>query len=94
MEGKIFASTKTLSLKLERAMSTFREESALHISRMVCWQRFNSTQSHGDVIEQLNTAREQHLKRIAAVTTFLGKRGIPFRKHGEQDTSHSPGNFL
>uniref|UniRef100_A0A3Q2TPK1 THAP-type domain-containing protein n=1 Tax=Fundulus heteroclitus TaxID=8078 RepID=A0A3Q2TPK1_FUNHE len=64
-------------------------------------KHFKSTQNHVDVIEQLNTAsaaeikeRRQYLKRIVGVTTFLGKQGIPFRGHDEQDTSHNPGNFL
>ena len=87
----------------KRALDTFREheKSALHMSSMTCWQSFKSTQSHGDVIEQLNTAsaaeiteRRQYLKHIVGVTTFLGKQGIPFRGRDEQDTSHNPGNFL
>ncbi|KAM3610073.1 uncharacterized protein V6R79_024870 [Siganus canaliculatus] len=69
----------------KRALDTFREheKSALHMSSMTCWQSFKSTQSHGDVIEQLNTAsvaeiteRRQYLKRIEGVTTFLGKQAV------------------
>lgn len=78
----------------KRVLDTFREheKSALHMSSMTCWQSFKSTQSHGDATEQLNTAsaaeiteRRQYLKRIVAVTTFLGKQGIPFWGHDEQD---------
>lgn len=87
----------------KRALHTFREheKSAFHISSMTCWQSFKSTKSHGDVIQQLNTAsaaelaeRLEYLKRIVAVTSFLGKQGIPLRGHDEQDPTHNPGNFL
>uniref|UniRef100_A0A8C6M7J5 DUF4371 domain-containing protein n=1 Tax=Nothobranchius furzeri TaxID=105023 RepID=A0A8C6M7J5_NOTFU len=68
---------------------------------MTCWQSFKSTGTHGDVIEQLNTAsaeeiseRRQYLQRIVSVITFLGKQNIPFRGHDEQETSNNQGNFL
>nr|XP_054606904.1 zinc finger MYM-type protein 1-like [Nothobranchius furzeri] len=68
---------------------------------MTCWQSFKSTGTHGDVIEQLNTAsaeqiseRRQYLQRIVSVITFLGKQNVPFRGHDEQETSNNQGNFL
>ncbi|XP_077100036.1 zinc finger MYM-type protein 1-like [Siphateles boraxobius] len=68
---------------------------------MTCWQSFKSTKTHGDVIEQLKTAsaaeiseRRQYLHRIVAATTFLGKQGIPFRGHDEQESSQNQGNFI
>lgn len=68
---------------------------------MTCLQSFKSTKTHGDVIEQLKTAsaaeiseRRQYLHRIVAATTFLGKQGIPFRGHDEQESSQNQGNFI
>ena len=52
-------------------------------------------------MEQLSAAnaaeileRRQYLQRIAAITTFLGKQGIPFRGHDEHESSQNQGNFL
>uniref|UniRef100_A0A8D0AYQ8 Zinc finger MYM-type protein 1 n=1 Tax=Sander lucioperca TaxID=283035 RepID=A0A8D0AYQ8_SANLU len=90
-------------LNWKRALESFREHerSALHISTMTCWQSFKSTKTHGDVIEQLKTAsaaeiseRRQYLHLIVAATTFLGKQGIPFRGHDEQESSQNQGNFI
>ncbi len=68
---------------------------------MTCWQSFKSTKTQGDVIEQLKMAsaaeiseRRQYLHRIVAVTTVLGKQGIPFRGHDEQESSQNQGNFI
>lgn len=87
----------------KRALDSFREheKTDLHKSSMTCWQSFKSTGTHGDVVELLHTAsaeeiseRRQYLQRIVGVTTFLGKQGIPFRGHDEQEASQNPGNFL
>ncbi len=68
---------------------------------MTCWQSFKSTKTQGDVIEQLKMAsaaeiseRRQYLHCIVAVTTVLGKQGIPFRGHDEQESSQNQGNFI
>ncbi|XP_039858102.1 zinc finger MYM-type protein 1-like [Simochromis diagramma] len=69
---------------------------------MICWHSFKTTKNQGDVVEQLRSAsaaeiseRRQYLHRILAVTSFLGKQGIPFCGHSEQEsTSHNQGNFL
>uniref|UniRef100_A0A667Y0C5 HAT C-terminal dimerisation domain-containing protein n=1 Tax=Myripristis murdjan TaxID=586833 RepID=A0A667Y0C5_9TELE len=38
--------------------------------------------------------RREYLKRISAVTAFLGKQGIPFRGHNEGPDSTNKGNFM
>ncbi|XP_074535563.1 LOW QUALITY PROTEIN: zinc finger MYM-type protein 1-like [Halichoeres trimaculatus] len=38
--------------------------------------------------------RREYLKRIAAVTAFLGKQGIAFRGHNESLESSNKGNFI
>ena len=38
--------------------------------------------------------RREYLKRVVAVTSMLGKQGIPFRGHDESLESHDEGNFL
>ena len=87
----------------KRALDTFREheKSTFHVSTMSCWHGFQTTKSKGDVITQLHAAnaaeileRREYLRRIAAITTFLGKQGIPFRGHDEQESSLNQGNFL
>ncbi|KAK0141852.1 Zinc finger MYM-type protein 1 [Merluccius polli] len=87
----------------KRALDTFREheKSAFHVSTMSCWHGFKNTKKQGDVITQLHAAnaadileRREYLQRIAAITTFLGKQGIPFRGHDEQESSLNQGNFL
>lgn len=87
----------------KRAKQSYREHAkcGFHMSSMSCWQSFKSTKKQGDVIEQLKIAsaaeiaeRRQYLHRIVAVTSFLGKQGIPFRGHDEQESSENPGNFI
>ncbi len=87
----------------KRALESYHEheKSAFHMSSMACWQSYKSTQTHGDVFDQLKVAsaaeiseRRQYLGRVVGVTTFLGKQGISFRGHDEQDASRNPGNFL
>ncbi len=84
-------------------MESFREHEkcALHTFTMTCWQSFKSTKTQGDGIEQLKMAsaaeiseRRQYLHRIVAVTTVLGKQGIPFRGHDEQESNQNQGNFI
>lgn len=78
------------------------KQSALHMSTMTYWQSFKSTKTQGDVIEQLKTAsvteiseRRQYVYPVVAVTTFLGKQGMPFRGHNEQESSQkNQGNFM
>ena len=87
----------------KRALESFREheKSALHMSTMTCWQSFKSTKTQGDEIEQLKTAsaaeisgRHKYLHCIVAATTFLGKQGILFWGHDEQESSQNLGTFV
>ncbi|KAF3844167.1 hypothetical protein F7725_013508, partial [Dissostichus mawsoni] len=61
----------------------------------------SATQVHGDITEQLHAAnvseiqdRREYLKRVAAVTAFLGKQGIAFRGHNEAGESDNKGHFM
>ncbi len=38
--------------------------------------------------------RRQYLHRIVAATISLGKQGIPFWGHDEQESSQNQGNFI
>ncbi len=87
----------------KRALESFREheQSSLHKASMTCWTSYKTTQTHGDITEQLLSAsageiteRCEYLHRVVAVTPFLGKQGIAFRGHDEQSQSQNQGNFL
>ncbi|KAF3851675.1 hypothetical protein F7725_013447, partial [Dissostichus mawsoni] len=67
----------------------------------ILWKSFKATQVHGDITEQLHAAnvseiqdRREYLKRVAAVTAFLGKQGIAFRGHNEAGESDNKGHFM
>ena len=62
----------------------------IHKASTILWKSFKATHVHGDITEQLHAAnvseiqdRREDLKRVAAVTAFLGKQGIAFRGHNE-----------
>ncbi|KAA0718416.1 hypothetical protein E1301_Tti022575 [Triplophysa tibetana] len=68
---------------------TFHEESTHY-----------QTMHKGNVIQQIEAAnadeirqRREYMRRVAAVTCMLGKRGLPLRGHDETAESHK-GNFL
>ncbi|KAF3858641.1 hypothetical protein F7725_011842 [Dissostichus mawsoni] len=79
------------------------KEDSVHYSQAstILWKSFKATQVHGDIREQLHAAnvseiqdRWEYLKRVAAVTAFLGKQGIAFRGHNEAGESDNKGHFM
>ncbi|XP_033997508.1 zinc finger MYM-type protein 1-like [Trematomus bernacchii] len=87
----------------KRALDYFREheKSNIHKASIILWKSFKATHVHGDITQQLHAAnvseiqeRREYLKRIAAVTAFLGKQGIAFRGHNEAAESDNKGNFM
>uniref|UniRef100_A0AAR2LVQ4 TTF-type domain-containing protein n=1 Tax=Pygocentrus nattereri TaxID=42514 RepID=A0AAR2LVQ4_PYGNA len=87
----------------KRALDSFREHesSAIHKSSVISWMSFKATEVHGNVTELLQAAnvseivqRREYLRRVAAVTAFLGKQGIAFRGHKKGEESDNKGNFM
>lgn len=87
----------------KRALESFREheKSAVHNASTCAWAAFRSGQMHGDVMEQLeatrtrqNQDRQEYLRRILAVITFLGGQGLALRGHDETKPSKNKGNFV
>lgn len=87
----------------KRALDSFRqhETSAAHKASMLAWREYKASLIQGDVLEQMNVAnvgqiieRREYLRRVVAVTSFLGKQGIAFRGHNETAPSVNQGNFL
>lgn len=87
----------------QKALSKFKKhnDTQSHKDSMMCWSSYNASLSQGNVVEQIEAAstteineRREYLERVVAVTSFLGKQGIPFRGHDERDDSQSKGNFL
>ncbi|XP_076849685.1 zinc finger MYM-type protein 1 [Brachyhypopomus gauderio] len=76
------------------------ESSQSHKDRVIRWQSYNASLLKGSVVQQIESAtstevqeRREYLKRIVAVTSLLGKQGIPFRGHDESCESHDKGMF-
>lgn len=77
--------------KWKRALDTFRDHE----------KSFKASHTQGDFIEQLQAAgigelteRREYLRCIVAVTTFLGKQGVPLRGHNGTEESLNQGNFI
>uniref|UniRef100_A0A3B1JVJ8 DUF4371 domain-containing protein n=1 Tax=Astyanax mexicanus TaxID=7994 RepID=A0A3B1JVJ8_ASTMX len=76
------------------------ESSQSHKDSVIRWQSYKSSLLKGSVVQQIESAtstevqeRREYLKRIVAVTSLLGKQGIPFRGHDESCESHDKGMF-
>ena len=71
----------------KRALDSNREHeaSAVHKSSLLAWKIYRATLTQGDVVNQMNVGnvaqineRREYMRRIVAVTSFLGKQGIAF----------------
>lgn len=76
------------------------ESSQSHKDSVIRWQSYKASLLKGSVVQQIESAtssevqeRREYLKRIVAVTSLLGKQGIPFRGHDESCESHNKGMF-
>ncbi|KAL7842621.1 hypothetical protein SRHO_G00243100 [Serrasalmus rhombeus] len=76
------------------------ESSQSHKDSVIRWQSYKASLLKGSVVQQIESAtstevqeRREYLKRIVAVTSLLGKQGIPFRGHDESCESHDKGMF-
>ncbi|KAK0141083.1 Zinc finger MYM-type protein 1 [Merluccius polli] len=74
----------------KRALDSYREHEAsvVHKSSLLAWKNYRATLTEGDVVDQMNVGnvaqineRREYMRRIVAVTSFLGKQGIAFRGH-------------
>ncbi|KAL1005411.1 hypothetical protein UPYG_G00058770 [Umbra pygmaea] len=87
----------------KRALESFREheKTGIHKATMMYWKCYKTSLEYRDIVEEMQAAnvseiqeRRQYLRRIVAVTTLLGKLGVPFGGHDEAESSNDQGNFL
>ncbi|XP_039858034.1 zinc finger MYM-type protein 1-like [Simochromis diagramma] len=77
------------------------EMAQTHKDSVVTWKSYQGTSKQGNVAQMIATAnvseiveRREYLRRIVAVTSMLGRQGLPFRGHDEGEDSPNRGNFL
>ena len=66
------------------------EMAQTHKDSVVAWKCYQATSKQGNVAQMIASAnvseiveRREYLKRIVAVTSMLGRQGLPFRGHDE-----------
>ena len=77
------------------------EMAQTHRDSVVAWQSYQATSRQGNVAQMIASAhaseiveRREYLRRIVAVTSMLGRQGLPFRGSDEGQDSTNRGNFL
>ncbi|KAL4007591.1 hypothetical protein ACER0C_001443 [Sarotherodon galilaeus] len=77
------------------------EMAQTHKDSVVTWKSYQGTSKQGNVAQMIAAAnvseiveRREYLRRIVAVTSMLGRQGLPFRGHDEGEDSPNRGNFL
>uniref|UniRef100_A0AAR2ISZ2 DUF4371 domain-containing protein n=1 Tax=Pygocentrus nattereri TaxID=42514 RepID=A0AAR2ISZ2_PYGNA len=102
MEKKMSRETCGGVKNWRKALSFYHkhESSQSHKDSVIRWQSYKASLLKGSVVQQIESAtstevqeRREYLKRIVAVTSLLGKQGIPFRGHDESCESHDKGMF-
>lgn len=79
-----------------------KHEMALtHKDSVVAWKSYQATSRQGDVAQMIASAnaseiaeRKEYLRSIVAVTSMLGRQGIPFLANKEGEDEPNRGNFL
>lgn len=76
------------------------EMAKTHKDSVVSWKSYQATSKQGNVAQMIAAAnvteikeRREYLRRIVAVTSMLGRQGLPFRGHDEGEDSTNRGNF-
>lgn len=77
------------------------EMAQTHKDSVVTWRSYQATGKQGNVAQMIASAnareiveRREYLRRTVAVTSMLGRQGLPFRGHDEGEDSTNRGNFL
>lgn len=72
-----------------------------HKDSVVAWKSYQATSRQGDVAQMIASAnaseiaeRKEYLRWIVAVTSMLGRQGIPFLANKEGEDEPNRGNFL
>lgn len=86
----------------KKALSIFgkHEMTQTHKESVVAWKSYQGTSRQRNVAQMITSAhaseiaeRREYLRRVVAVTSMLGRQGLPFRGHDESQDSTNKGNF-
>ncbi|XP_025410974.1 zinc finger MYM-type protein 1-like isoform X1 [Sipha flava] len=87
--------SKTKKSKLSLHASTIN-----HINCMSRWLEYKNSLKQGSIISKLSTAYKEHIdknrqyiKCLIDIVIFLGRQGLPFRGHRENEDALNKGNF-
>lgn len=93
MSGNRHAKTGKTKLKLH-------EISDHHMTANLRWSAYKNSVKNGDVIAKMSTALQKeiqinrtYIKCLIDIVLYLGRQGIAFRGHREDETSVNKGTY-